>query len=113
LAELAAVHEFGSDDGHIPERGPIRATHDKRQGHWVDSVAKLKLKVLSGEMSVRQALGILGEMMISDIKAAYRRGGDPYVPNAESTKAAKGSSTPLIDTGQLVNGVTYERVNAD
>jgi hypothetical protein len=113
LAELATVHEFASDNGHIPERGPIRATHAKRQGHWGDTVAKLKLKVISGEMSVRQALGLLGEVMISDIKAAYRRGGDPYVPNAPSTIAAKGSSTPLIDTAQLANGVAYERVNAD
>jgi ribosomal protein S18 len=113
LAQLAILHEFGSEDGKIPERGPIRATHDKNQREWWEATKKLKLKLITYQVSVHQALGLLGEMIKRDIQAAYRKGGDPYVPNAPSTIAAKGSSTPLINTAQLLNGVSYERVDAD
>lgn len=113
IVELAIVHEFGSDDGRIPERGPIRATHDKKQREWWEMTSKLKLLVLTHQISVKKALGLLGQRIKADIQSAYRRGGDPYVKNAPATIKAKGSSKPLIDTGQLLNSVNYERVNAD
>jgi hypothetical protein len=113
IVENAIIHEFGSQDGRIPERGPIRATHDKKQRQWWEVVQKLKTKILTLQMNIPRALGLLGETIKADIQSAYRAGGDPYVPNKPSTIAAKGSSKPLIDTAQTINAVTYERVNAD
>jgi hypothetical protein len=60
-------------------------------------------------------MGVLGEIMVADIKATIQRGN--FTPNAESTRKAKerrGKSEPghpLIDTGQLLeHGISSEVV---
>ncbi len=111
LGEVAVANEFGTDT--IPARSFIGSTHDREQKRWWEVTKALKIKVLLLTVSIPKALGLLGEIIKKDIQATIRKGGEPYVPNAPSTIAKKGSTNPLIDTGQMVNGVTYERVNAD
>lgn len=113
VGEIALVHEFGSDDGRIPERSMIRSTHDKNQRAWWELTRSMKIKLLTLQINIPKALGILGETIKTAIQGTIRRGGDPLVPNAPSTIAAKGSTHPLVDSAQMLNSVTYERVNAD
>lgn len=114
LVELAAVHEFGSSDGHIPERSFIRSTLYVRSAdelaRKVEAAAKL---VVSGKLDANKALNLLGTFAASEIKNTITQneadgyGEYGYPPNADSTIKAKGSSVPLIDTGQLKNSITY------
>ncbi len=43
-----------------------------------------------------------------NIKAVIREGGIPYIPNAPATIRRKGSSHPLIDTGEMLRSVTTD-----
>jgi phage gpG-like protein len=50
-------------------------------------------------MAIERALALVGQMMESDMRSAIAAGIPP--PNAARTIAAKGSSKPLVDSGQL------------
>lgn len=114
LVELAATHEFGSSDGHVPERAALRGTLYVRVAeelnHKLEAAAKL---VISGAVSAEKALNLLGLWAASEVKntitmnEADGYGEYPYPPLADSTIKAKGSSVPLIDTGQLKNAYTW------
>lgn len=110
-ARLAGVHEFGAiikitrGEIAIPERSFIRATIDKKD-LYKNEIRALATKVLQGAFDAGTALRVLGEKISSDIKATIEHGIDP--PNAASTIARKGSSKPLIDTGELKNSITYD-----
>ena len=62
--------------------------------------------LLSGAMSVDSMLAFIGERAKNAVQKAIRDG--EYEPLAASTVARKGSSVPLIDTGRMVNSVTFE-----
>lgn len=106
LADVAKWNEFGTED--IPERPAFR-----------NGIAKAKTKILAlnkrnllliakDEMSVEQALDMLGALATGEIKREFVSG--EFAPNAPSTIAKKGSSRPLIDSGQLRQSITWEVV---
>jgi phage gpG-like protein len=105
-ATLAAIHEFGTEDGHIPARSFLRSTFREKRSAMLSLTKDLYSKVIFRKLSVEEALAIIGEKFVSEIKAKITAGIPP--PNAESTIKQKGSSTPLIDTGQLINSITYK-----
>lgn len=106
LAMVAAVHEFGSPEQNIPERSFLRA--GVREGapkfHTVnvDSCRK----ILLGQMTVEQAVNKLGVIGVGEVKRKIGNG--PFVPLKPATIKRKGSSRPLIDTGQLRQSITYQ-----
>lgn len=61
---------------------------------------------LSGKLSVDGVLKSIGERAKESVQEAIRTG--DYAPLSERTIAAKGSSTPLIDTGKMVESVSFE-----
>ena len=106
VAEIAAVHEFGSSDGHIPERSYIRSTLDENRGAYLTSLAETaKTAVDKGLPATKTALGRLGARVSADIKRKITAFDSP--PNAPSTIAKKGSDNPLIDTGTLRRAITW------
>lgn len=118
LVEIAATHEFGSSDGHVPERSFIRSTLNVRiADELAEKVTAACKLVVTGKLDADKALALLGTYAASEIKntitmnEADAYGEYPYPPLADSTIAAKGSSVPLIDTGQLKNSITYEVVH--
>lgn len=58
--------------------------------------------------NIKQAMGLLGEVVQQDIQDAIVKLKSP--PNAESTIAKKKSDNPLIDTGQLVSSIRWAYV---
>ena len=111
LALIAAVHEFGSEDKGIPERPwlrtSIRENSDKRR-----KLNKATLvKIVKGTLTIDQALGQLGLIASADAQKKVRTG--PFAPLAQSTIKAKGSSKPLIDTGNFIQNIISEVGNAD
>ena len=104
-ATIAAAHEFGVP-GHIPERSFLRTTvgenKDKITGLLV---RELKADISQGDFSGR-AFAIVGEKLSGEVKRKIQSGINPELD--PKTVARKGSSKPLIDTGNLLQSITYE-----
>lgn len=107
VAELAAVQEFGTDDGHIPARPFVGSTFDENRSQYIDELKKLLGQVYSGQMSILQVLGLMGLRMTADIQRKVRAGDGIPPPNAPSTIEKKGSSHTLIDTAIMIGSVTW------
>lgn len=108
LAEIGAIHEFGAPNAGIPERSFIRAGVQDRMVTIRSMFKTYAKKINKGEMTQQQALGLVGLQAQAGIQAKFTDG--TLAPNAPSTIAAKGSSRPLIDTGQLRAAISYEIV---
>lgn len=107
LAGIAAVNEFGSEDGHVPERSFLRATFDAHKADYTKVVEDILPKILDGTSTVDKELGRLGLKVTGDVQKTIRAGVDP--PNAPSTiKRKRGSTKPLVDTGRLIASVDHE-----
>lgn len=109
-AELAAVHEFGTLDGHIPARPFIGGTYDVKREDYVKMIRKGLDKVLIGKQTIEGLLGRVGLKFASDVKKTVIGSEFQLLPNAPETIRRKGSDVPLVDTGRLVNSVTHEVV---
>jgi len=104
-ATVAAVQEFGSADGRIPERSFLRAGIEDGRDKIIKAYEKVLPQVSDGKMDIETAQSLVGEIAVGHIKERISDGISP--PNAQSTIDAKGSSTPLIDTGHLRQSITY------
>ena len=100
---VASVHEFGL--GNVPERSFVRSWADSNKSKHADILRKLGIGVVRGENS-RSAMEKAGLVLVADMRQNIRGGIDPE--NAPATIARKGSSTPLIDTGQLVSSISHK-----
>lgn len=106
VAMIAAVHEFGSPSQSIPERPFLRVAIQSNRQKYVRLNRINLVKMLRGQATVDQALGQLGEMAKGDVQTEIRSG--VFTPLKEATKKRKGSSRPLIDTGQMVQSIAWE-----
>ncbi len=109
LIELMAVHEYGSADGRIPDRAPIRLTFETNEQEMEGFIAKLAKAVVMGAMKLSHALALLGQKGVAEVKKTITQSDLPP-PLKQATIDAKGSDRPLVDTGQLVNSINYEVV---
>lgn len=106
LIHLMAIHEFGAPEANIPERAPIRKTFIMKKAEYRKMVGQLVKLVLAEKLTMLKATEILGMWGASEVRSTIVAGVSP--PNAPSTIKRKGSSTPLVDTGQLLNSITFE-----
>lgn len=91
----------------IPERSFLRSGHDENADSILKQTSRAIAQVLSGEMTVDSLLDLYGEQMASAIKKYMRDLKKP--PNHPFTQEQKGSSNPLVDTGQLVESITWRK----
>lgn len=103
IADVATFNEFGLG---VPERSFIRAWYDEQLEANKAKFRALQAQVLRGEITQATAFKQLGAVFVGDIQKRIAGGIQPG--NAESTIARKGSSTPLVDTGQLKSAVSFE-----
>ena len=104
VAEVGLYHEFGTVT--TPERSFIRSTING-QSKDIRKVAKAQYKkVLDGSITTEQGLGVLGAFTAGLIQETFTS--NDWAPNSERTIKEKGSSTPLIDTGQLRQSISYK-----
>jgi phage gpG-like protein len=106
MVDLAMVHEYGSKDGHIPERSFIRSSCDTKRKVHLRLLRRLEKKVILGHLNKKQALTQIGEMVKSDMVQAINSGIDPALD--PKTIRRKKSSKPLIDTGRLKGSIAHE-----
>ena len=125
---IAAANEFGAKipkrqarfedlDGEnpekwviIPERSYLRAWFDENVDALQATMERLIGQVVEGKISGRTALETIGGYVVTHVQAYMVDLKTP--PNAPSTIARKGSSNPLIDTGQLKDAITWRVVGA-
>ena len=101
-ATKAAINEYGTSK--IPQRPFMRTATSRHGKSWGSKSAKAVQSVMKG-MPISQVTELVGMQMKSDISSTLTNG--PWTPNAASTIAKKGSSRPLIDTGELRASITY------
>lgn len=109
IGEVAFINEFGSVDGKIPERPFIRGYFD---GYTDDIKAQLSLtvrRILLDKGDMFSEFDRLGRWATAGMQRNITDGGKPaFVPNAPMTIRLKGSSKPLVDTGQLWSTITHK-----
>ena len=103
VAYIAAINEFGTKDGHIPERPFFR-----KAVAAAPAVLKplLAASVDAEEPAItRHTADLLGQAMTELIQIEITRLRTPV--NADATILRKQSSNPLLDTGFLRQTVTH------
>lgn len=101
---IAAVHEFGTED--IPERSFIRNTVDLKAAEIQKTMEKQVSLIPVGRVTTEGALERLGLFVKGLIQKRISQGIPP--PLKQATIDRKGSSKPLVDTGQLRASVLHE-----
>ena len=104
VAQIGFWNEFGTT--RIPERSFMRSTIKDKKKDIVALQKGLLKKIVKGDMEVETGLGLVGEKMSDFIRQKIVDISSP--PNTPFTISKKGSSNPLIDTGQLKNSIIYE-----
>jgi len=100
VAQVAAVNEFGNRKKNIPQRSFLRATLLEKNRE----ITRLAQQTLTTKP--KMFFDIIGQYVLNQINKKIVAGISPA--NSPATIAFKGSSTPLIDTGQLRNSLTYK-----
>lgn len=107
-AELAVIHEYGAPGAGIPERSFLRRTHAAKQREWAGLAQQLLVRCAQGRITVEQALGLIGQKASADVRRTITSGSGVPPPLKAATIRRKGSSRPLVDTGRLLNAISYE-----
>ena len=108
VALVAATNEFGTDDGHIPER-PFFRNAIRKGKEPVREVLAENLTHENGYALDRRTLERVGHQLTAEIKKSIVTLRDP--PNKPSTIRRKGSSNPLVDTTTMMRSVTHRVVD--
>jgi len=104
VLDVATIHEFGL--GHNPERSFVRDFADEKRDEVKAAEKKIARAVTKGSQNLEDGLERFGLWIVSEMQARIRAGIAP--PNDPVTIARKGSSTPLINFGQLVGSITHK-----
>lgn len=107
-AELASIHEFGL--GNVPPRPFIRPPFVVHKPEYLTLLRKGYAQAMKSNNpdSFRRVLALIGAKMAADIRNYVTQGPGVSPPLAATTVARKGSSRPLVDTGQMIRAVDYE-----
>lgn len=105
LVAVAAYNEFGT--AHIPARPFLRIASDKNQDKWQKLMGDVAARVTANQMGVQQAQKLLGNQAVGDVQKVIGNRG-LLAPNKPATIKKKGSSAPLIDSGNLRQSISFE-----
>lgn len=106
IGQLAAAHELGLVPG-APPRSWLRVFMDANADRLKsEAAAELRL-VLSGTKTRRQALQDLGYRWTAQVRDRIWRGEVTPRLAAETIQRKRGEWRPLLDTGTLMNSITY------
>lgn len=107
---IGLTHEFGAPDKGIPARPWLRPGIRSGTPDYVRLNRRNLLAIVRGTMTQDTALKQLGAMATGKVQTFLRNSAN-FKPLKEATIKAKGSDKPLIDTGQLMQSVTFEVVD--
>ena len=90
----------------IPERAFLRNGFDTNKDDVMKDAEQVLSSVLDGSLATDEFLKMIGLILSSDIKDYARQLDSP--PLHPFTVKQKGSTNPLIDTGDMIESITYE-----
>lgn len=93
----------------MPERSFLRGTIDVKQREIIRFAKNLFQRVITNQLDTKKALDMLGVFVQGEIRKRMSMGIPPALKPA--TIRRKGSSTPLIDTGQLRASIDFQTRN--
>lgn len=96
----------GGWGGPIPERPFMRNAMRDNRGKYREALKASAAKILTGKAQLRSVLSKLGILVQGDVQGEITSLMSP--PNSPVTVALKGSSKPLIDSGEMRGAVTYK-----
>ena len=103
-AEIAVFHEFGTKN--MPARPFLAPTMDMNKDKYAKMIELGMGRWIDGTSTMKREFGIIGTIAKGDVQRFITKLKEPRL--ADSTIAAKGSTNPLIDTGQLRASIDYE-----
>lgn len=105
IAEYAYWNEFGTKN--IPARPFFRNAISDNSDTWAASIKnQLKTMGITDKNVVEKVLKKTGQLMRSDIQQSIKKGG--FKPLKPATIKRKGKATPLVDTSDMRNAISYE-----
>ena len=107
-AEIGAIHEFGSFSKNIPQRSFLRMPIEHEREKIMEAVVA-EVGDLAQSGTKHKLLVHIGHECENAIQRAFETHGfGAWPPDKPATFKAKGSSAPLIDTGQLRRSIASE-----
>lgn len=97
---------IGGFGGPIPERPFMRQAFRSNKAKYGKAMKFAAPSILNGTVSMLTVLTQLGQLGALDVQDSITSLRSP--PNSELTILIKGSSNPLIDTGEMRQSVTYK-----
>lgn len=102
-SEIAAFHEFGLG---VPERSFVRRTADEKLSEIQNTQRAVGRQILEGKIDGEQGAERLGVVVAGLMKQRIADFIPP--PLSEQRIKEKGSTVPLIDTGQLRSSIHHQ-----
>lgn len=102
LKDLAAIHEYGLG---VPKRAFIEPSLKANRKKYLVYAGKQITPIIRRKQSMNSTWQTLGAMAVADIQQYMVTA--RFTPLAPITIKRKGSSKPLIDTGQMRQSITY------
>lgn len=99
VAQVGAAHEFGTST--IPARPWLQTGVNKAQ----DDISQIAVDGIKDELPQEQILNQIGVVAVGAVQQNIIEIKSPA--NSDRTIAQKGSANPLIDTGNMMQSVTY------
>ena len=106
MATLLALHVLGAPSRGIPQRDPLRPPLIANAQRYSDLLALGLKNALANGTDPKLVYEKIGIVAANDVKDYFITGN--FKALSEKTIKAKGSSKPLIDTGELRNSISYE-----
>ena len=106
MATLLAIHVLGAPSRGIPQRDPLRPPLIANAQRYSDLLAIGLKNALANGTDPKLVYEKIGIVATNDVKDYFITGN--FKALSEKTIKAKGSSKPLIDSGELRNSISYE-----
>lgn len=103
--QVGMIHEFGVPEKNIPRRSFIRVPIENNIKEITKLIENNHRLVLEKGMQTKVALDLIGIKAQNVIKESFRN--NNWKANSRATIKRKGSSRPLINTGQLIGSISY------
>lgn len=113
MVDVASFAEYGftaADGSFVGPRSFIASTLFARKEDLKKLVQDQVKLIFDGQRTVEEVMDLIGTQVVAWIKDHIIQGDYSWPPLKESTIIKKGSGQELIDTGQLLASINYEKV---
>ncbi len=111
-ATIGAIHELGSEERKIPKRSFLKMPIEVKQKEIANFALIYMQKDIKNYNTFKTSLTKIGLFTRGMIQQAFStKGFGTWAPNTSFTIKKKGSSSPLIDTGQLRRSIAQDIID--